>query len=121
VTIPYTCTYCRRYAKFHNEGNEFRDDIKLMFKNSIKYIARHKERLLRKGNKMILELNGLNVDYYCVRNNMSSSSSCVQKWHVGLLLLTVILISLFDSTFFYPPSPLSLYTSSKKDLLVMPK
>ena len=53
VTIPYTCTYCR-YAKFHNEGNEFRDDIKLMFKNSIKYIARHKERLLRKGNKMIL-------------------------------------------------------------------
>ena len=107
MTIPYTCTYCRRYAKFHNEGNEFRDDIKLMFKNSIKYIARHKERLLRKGNKMILGLNGLNIDCYCVRNNMSSSS-CVQKWHVELvlLLLTVLLISLFDSTFLFPSSPL---------------
>ena len=23
---------CCRYAKFHNEGNEFRDDMKLMFK-----------------------------------------------------------------------------------------
>ena len=36
----YMHIYCH-YAKFHNEGNEFRDDIKLMFKKSIKCVARH--------------------------------------------------------------------------------
>ena len=33
VTIAYNRHAHRRYAKFHNEGNESKDDIKMMFKN----------------------------------------------------------------------------------------
>ena len=40
----YMHIYCH-YAKFHNEGNEFRDDIKLMFKNLSNALHVIKEQL----------------------------------------------------------------------------